>query len=86
MPIERSEHATLAALCVVAKRAYQGDKSANAELRLLGECLAFVGGFEAMQKLSGELHDYEIENRQAPYRVAGMLSANWEHIAVWANA
>ena len=51
MPIERSEQATLAALCVVANRAYQGDKSANAEFRLLGECLAFVGWFEVMQKL-----------------------------------
>ena len=43
-------------------------------------------GKEAMEKLSGALHDYEIKNRQAPYRVSGMLSANWEHIAVWANA
>lgn len=86
MPIEHSEQATLAGLCEVAKRAYQGDKSANAELRRLGESLAFVGGLDAMDKLQSAVHNYEIDNRQAPYRVAGMLSANWEHIAVWANA
>ncbi len=69
-----------------AKRSYVGDKDASLELRRTGELLAFVGGFEAMAKVQGLVHDYEIECRPNSYSLAAEIGACWESIPAWANA
>lgn len=69
-----------------AKRSYNGDKDAEIELRHTGELLAFVGGFEAMAKVQGLVHDYEVEHRPTVYSLASEIGACWESIPVWANA
>lgn len=69
-----------------AKRSYSGDKEAAIELRHTGELLAFVGGFEAMAKVQGLVHDYEVVHRPTAYSLASEIGACWESIPVWANA
>jgi hypothetical protein len=69
-----------------AKRAYNGDKEAEKELCRSGELLAFAGGFEAMAKVQGLVHDYEIQYRPTSYSLASTIGACWEHIPEWANA
>lgn len=69
-----------------AERSYSGDKDAAIELRHAGELLAFVGGFEAMAKAQGLVHDYEVKHRPTACSLAGMIGACWESIPVWASA
>lgn len=69
-----------------AQRSYNGDKDAAKDLHTTGELLAFVGGFEAMAKVQGLVHDYEVDHRPTPYSLAGEIGSCWERIPAWANA
>lgn len=73
-------------LCEHAKRGYDGDRAAEAELRRLGEGLARVGGFEAMARLQGAMRDYERTNRPTPYSLSAYMGSTWCHVPAWANA
>ncbi|UBQ44606.1 hypothetical protein [Comamonas thiooxydans] len=78
--------AVIIALVELAKLARNDDRNAIAELRRHGELLALVGGFDAMEEIAGQVHDYEIEFRPTPYRVSPTIISIWENIPEWANA
>ena len=78
--------AIIIALVELAKLARNDDQEARAELRRHGELLALAGGFEAMEKIAGLVHDYEIAVRPTPYRLSPTIISIWENIPEWANA
>lgn len=78
--------AVILALVELAKLARNEDRNAIAELRRHGELLALIGGFDAMEKIAGLVHDYEIAARPAPYRLSPTIISIWENIPEWANA
>lgn len=74
-------------LLVLAGAAYEGDQSAQAELRRSGDLLDFAGGAAALAKVQGLAHDYQIDHPELSKGrdLAGMIGSCWEHIESWAK-